>query len=382
MLSVLKNKIRRKRVAFVSLADLSVLNGQGIYARRVYPRIIEALCSQAIVDTTVIAPCPQGYSEFISEFPNKVEYKWIPKKRKRNPLWHLLSQIYIFAYLLRIRPSTVVFSIKPSMFAIELARFFLKFEKVILVEGLGKKNLKTLGGRGTVLLGKMGFRLSFNNAKAVFPAYKSAYKWVQEYNLGAHVEIIPCGVDTNIFRPVFNKFKENESENITVGYVGSFRDVHKLDLLIKIVIANKRISLKLIGNGEMLSSTKSLVAEHDLETRVVFRGEVSQHDIPREISTCDIMWAYTDIKHWGVPIKAFEYLACNKYVLASSREEFDFIDELGFGCTTRSEDVAELSLLLNDIADKIKKSASVPTSHEYICTHYNWKNFSKVASYI
>jgi len=373
-----------KRVAFVSLADISSSNGQGIYARKVLPQIINELDSDKF-DSYLISPKPQNKKMIATPLIDESNARWLPEKKNRNILWHVYAQILIFIYLLRIKPSIVVFSIKPSFFAIELARKIIGFEKIILVEGLGKNNLKTLGGKLIVLWGGVGYRLLFKNPKAIFVAYQSALNWDNDFGVDCHKEVIPCGVDTNIFNsnlvPQYEKV--SECSEVIIGYVGSFRNVHRLDLLASMLLLNDRINLRLIGNGECFSSIKEFVLSNNLSDRVEFVGEVAQTAIPKLIQPCHILWAFTDVHHWGVPIKAFEYLACNKFVIASRRKEFDFIEKYEFGLILETNDVSEIESSLKHIIDKaITDDCFKIDSYSYINKHNNWTNFRKVADYV
>ncbi|WP_409048993.1 glycosyltransferase (plasmid) [Proteus mirabilis] len=370
-----------KKVTFVSLADLSEKNGQGIYARKVLPQIVQGLDS----DTTIvdlICPEPKYNSNFKNEFTSSVQWRFFSKKINRSLIWHFKTQISILLYLLKRKPDVVVFSIKPSLFSIEIARWFIGFEKVILVEGLGSKNLKTLGGKSVVYLGNLGYKLNFYKAKAIIPAYKSAFEWVKTLNSHGYKEIIPCGVDTDVFKPVKDS-ELSSTEKITIGYVGSFRNVHRLDILLNLLVINESLSVVLIGNGEMYDEVQAFVNANKLNERVSFVGPIEQNQIPSYISSCNMMWAYTDISHWGVPIKAFEYLSCNKFVIASKRPEFNFIEEYGFGVTLSTDNVNEISLILNDIITRAKDEKIFDIdSFSYISLNNNWNNFKKVSGFI
>ncbi len=368
----------------MSLADISSSNGQGVYARKVLPQIIDGLDPKKF-NSYLIAPKPRNQDMMSNPLVDESNIRWLPIKKNRNIFWHIYSQVLVFIYLLKIRPSTVIFSIKPSFFGVELARKIIGFEKIILVEGLGKNNLKTLGGKLVVFCGELCYRILFKNAKAIFVAYQSALDWVNEFDVNCYKEVIPCGVDTNIFNshllPQYEKV--SGSSQILIGYVGSFRDVHRLDLLTSMLLLNERINLRLIGSGECFTSIKEFVLLNSLVSRVEFVGEVPQAQLPKLMQPCHILWAFTDVNHWGVPIKAFEYLACNKFVIVSRRKEFDFIENNQFGLVLESNDANEIGNSLRHILDKaIADEWFNIDSYSYINKHHNWKKFRKVAGYV
>lgn len=371
-----------KTIVLLSLADMSCSNGQGVFSRKVLTELYGELTRKKC-NVKLVAPKPKFPSALPSFFLK--EGVWLSEKKNRNILWHLYSQIMVFYFLLKLRPSTVVFSVKPSFFGVELARKIVGFDKVILVEGVGKRSLKTLGGKVVVVLGRLGFRMVFYKAKAIFVAYESALEWVKEYKVNCYTEVIPCGVDISIFNPAnVGKGKSGDRLNgVVIGYVGSFRKVHRLDLLVLQLLEDNRLYLKLVGVGENYGDIKKLVAFHKLESRVEFLGNVPQVDMPKIFSSCSMMWAFTDVNHWGVPIKAFEYLACNKYVIVSKRKEFDFINDYNFGVVLSNNDVTDISQKLGDLIDRADMELSLDVqSFPYIEEHHNWMNYRKVAAFV
>lgn len=372
-------KSLNKKLVFISLADMSEVNGQGIYSRRILSNIAQEI-NYEDNRLYIITPQPNSSNILYDEFPPYIKWLYSSKKKSRNMFWHVKFQLFIFFKLLYIRPCHVLFSIKPSMIAVELARLIIGFDKIILVEGLGRNSLKSIGGKATVAVGELFYRVVFRKSKAIYPAYNSALEWVKSYNTNAHIETIPCGVDTRVFHPETLDLKYCEQGTITIGYVGSFRDVHRLDLLLNLAENESRVKLLLVGSGQKLKMIKKLVKVKRLDSRVQFVGPVCQQDVCKYIQQCQILWAFTDINHWGVPIKAFEYLACNKFIIASRRHEFNFVEEKGFGLILDSNEphgmLSRFSTLIN--SSNFHQIISVE-SFSYIEKYHNWANFKKIA---
>ncbi|MEZ8760776.1 glycosyltransferase [Vibrio splendidus] len=365
------------KVVMLALPDISIANGQGVYSRKVLSTIANNIHDKS--ELYLITPTPTKF-DIEKIFPDEVKYKFLPRKKDRSILWHFYSQFIFLYYILKLKPDFVIFSAKPSLLSVVISSFFLDFKKIVLVEGLGHKSLKKLGGTVVNYLGGVIFKKLFYKADSIYPAYKSAESWIKSYDNDAPTQVIPCGIDDTLFRPLERQNKESgpKGDFILFGYVGSFRDVHRLDLLLDLVSSCDNYRLKLIGDGEKMAYVKESIIDRGLESSVELVGTLPQDVIAQALVDCDIMWAYTDVKHWGVPIKAYEYLACNKPVIVSKRNEFDFIEEEGFGLCLSSECPPEISNEVGKYLERVGKNHSVE-SYSYIKNKYNWSNFSTIS---
>ncbi len=369
----------KDRVLFFSATDLFFANGQGVYAKNVLKQIAGNLDAEKS-ERIFMAPRPEDekHHKELESISDKVI--WLPKKKRRDVLRHLWIQCVAVYYILKVSPKTIVFSVKPNMVSVVVAGWFRKFKKVVLVEGDGGRTLKTLGGPSVVYLGEMIFKRIFKTADSIFVAYSSALSWVEKYNKKCHKEIIPCGVDTSLFIPTKDK-KNVNLNSICIGYVGSFRPVQRLDFLLDILASNETYTACLIGDGVERDRIEQYAKSIGVEDRVAFLGVQEQKDIPSLIENCNLMWAYTDVAYWGVPIKAYEYLSCNKYIVARDLPEFQFVKHKGFGFLLENDSVHEFAQKLDQFkVDSASSNRS--SSHEYICQNYTWENFRKVSAYV
>jgi len=297
------------RLAFLASADISVNNGQGVYSRKILEVLVERVAQYSDERITVILPKPEFFYR-VESLLTRCNPIFLSPKCDRSVLWHLSTQFRIIGILIRYRPRNLIYSIKPTLVAVPVASWVTGMRRIILVEGFGIRSLATLGGRLTQTLGALAFRMQFLGAKAVFVAYQSAKPWVESYRPGCLIEIIPCGIDERVFFPVPTTVTTLD-QPITIGYVGSFRDVHRLDLLVRAAAEYHNCKLVLIGNGKEFKRIGQLVEALGLTEQVHFTGGIDQADIPKMIKACHLMWGYTDPASWGVPIKNFEFLGCH-----------------------------------------------------------------------
>ena len=140
------------------------------------------------------------------------------------------------------------------------------------------------------------------------------------------VVIIPNGVDINLFReyPSWDmKMKLGLSGNFIVGYVGVLREWIELEpLMAAIEQLSKKISIKLliVGSGADYQKTVSIAAKYDIAKNVLFTGTIPYSLVPKYISCMDvgtIPFKGNDVAQNSLPLKLFEYMACNKPVIST-----------------------------------------------------------------
>ena len=180
-------------------------------------------------------------------------------------------------------------------------------------------------------------RLSVENASHIF-CYSNPVKdyLKKNYKISNPITVFPCISSNTINNPVSLK-KSNE---VRIGFVGSFLKWHKVDLLVNAfeVLAAKyeNIYLDLIGNGMEWENIKKKVSLSKYRTRIDLPG----FSFGEELAT------YKQKLHIGVmpgsnwfgsPIKIFEYANLKLPVVAASEptildlfkkdEEILFIDK-------------------------------------------------------
>ncbi|MFN4149617.1 MAG: glycosyltransferase, partial [Candidatus Sericytochromatia bacterium] len=119
---------------------------------------------------------------------------------------------------------------------------------------------------------------------------------------------------------LFSKTKENKIKynyNKVVGFVGNIKNYIDFDLIIYLAKKRKDVQFVIIGfnpNEEIKNKTKEL-------NNIIFEGNKKYEELPKYIKSFDIgIIPYkvddTHIKSIS-PMKLYEYLACNIFVLSS-----------------------------------------------------------------
>jgi glycosyltransferase involved in cell wall biosynthesis len=135
-------------------------------------------------------------------------------------------------------------------------------------------------------------------------------------------ELIPNGVDTELFRKYPSDELRKElgiNNSFVVGYVGLLREWVDLEpLFIAVKQLNEKLDIKLliVGGGIGYEKNIELAEKHDLlKKKVIFTGTVPYTQVPKYIScmdVCVIPFKLDAVSQNSLPLKLFEYMACEK----------------------------------------------------------------------
>jgi len=122
-------------------------------------------------------------------------------------------------------------------------------------------------------------------------------------------EVIPNGVDTTLF------------DGFVVGYVGVLREwVDLKPVFLALKDLDTEITMLVVGKEGRFDETVDLAKRCGVQTRVVFTGMVPYTQVPRYISAMDVClipFGRGAISENALPLKLFEYMACEKPVVST-----------------------------------------------------------------
>ena len=134
-------------------------------------------------------------------------------------------------------------------------------------------------------------------------------------------EIIPNGVDTQKFTYYVNSKEELGLNGFIVGYVGVLREWVDLEPVFKALTdLNHEIKLLIVGSEGRLKENKKLAKKWGVSDRVIFTGMVPYSEVPKYVSAMDvglIPFNLSKVSHNALPLKLFEYMACEKPVIST-----------------------------------------------------------------
>ena len=147
--------------------------------------------------------------------------------------------------------------------------------------------------------------------------------------------VIPNGVNPDRFLNAINSMVPISDDMFTIGFVGSFKPWHGLEVLVEALarlnLRDSKFRLLIVGEGPERSRTEALAVRKGVAASVHFTGAVLPNEIPSLLSAMNIAVApYPKIPNFYFsPLKVFEYMAGGLPVVASDIGQIKVIIEHG-----------------------------------------------------
>ncbi|RLG55831.1 MAG: hypothetical protein DRN95_07445 [Candidatus Hydrothermarchaeota archaeon] len=144
----------------------------------------------------------------------------------------------------------------------------------------------------------------------------------KKYNIpDSKVEIIPNGVDTTLFRDYGDTKEELGLDGFIIGYVGVLREWIDLEpVFMALKDLDEEIKMVVIGKEGRFKENVELAKKCGVSTRVIFTGMIPYSQVPKYISAIDVClipFKLNAISEHALPLKLFEYMACEKPVIST-----------------------------------------------------------------
>lgn len=332
-------------VLFIAMNDVSGKGGDSVATKD----MLNAFVEDSRVSTNAVLPEPEGEILLDMEALDNITY--MPPLSGKSAVDYLRYSLGSFRpvrnAIKKNDPDVVVTRMHHVILAPALFSFLYGKPYVFLSRGTAYKSL-----RYSFAL-KQIFKFNLWIADEVYTASQEIKKDVDRMRRRKQSEakVFPNGIDPEIFNPrpqpeaVDSLGLDIGNQDFVVGFVGSMGPRHTVDGLIRSLVYLEDLSVKLllIGDGPKLEEYKKLAEEMDVDDRVIFTGFVPHEEIDSYISTFDVGYGVTE-QESATPIKCFEYLACERPVLAREIPDLEFIAEENVGlqvCEVDDEAVAD-----------------------------------------
>ncbi len=189
-------------------------------------------------------------------------------------------------------------------------------------------------------------------------------------------EIIPNGVDTALFKNYGVGMKEKLNINgFIIGYVGVLRECIDFEpIFSSLNDLDNEIKMIIVGREGKFKENIELAKSHGLEDRVKFVGMVSYSQVPLYISMMDIcVMPFKDcaISKNAVPLKLFEYMACEKPVISTRLNGIENIVQNKILYASNKYEYKEKIIQLYEDESARKKMGV--EGRKFVETNYDWK---------
>ena len=192
-------------------------------------------------------------------------------------------------------------------------------------------------------------------------------------------EVIPNGVDTELFRNYGDTKEELGLEGFIVGYVGVLREWVDLEPVFRALRdLNKEIKMVVVGKEGQFKENVELAKNCGVSDRVTFTGMVPYSQVPKYISAMDIClipFKRGAISENALPLKLFEYMACEKPVLSTDLPGVRAVagDKVMYVANHR-EYKEKIEFLFND---KELRGEMGKSGREFVVENYDWERIVK-----
>ena len=198
------------------------------------------------------------------------------------------------------------------------------------------------------------------------------------------LEIIPFGVDTNIFKPYKVLKNEQIIQILSIGYLIERKGFEYLIKSIKEVLKiHHNINLKIVGTGPLENQIKNQIKELELEGNIEILGNVSDEKLLDLYNSSDIFVLPSIVDSQGntegLGVVLLEAMACKLPVIASNIGGIpDIVHDRINGLLVPQKNIFELSNALNELIknEELRKSLAL-NGYEMVKGHFSWEQIAK-----
>lgn len=192
-------------------------------------------------------------------------------------------------------------------------------------------------------------------------------------------EVIPFGVDTELFRPLQPSGAWSfPAQAFVVGICKSLEPVYRLDVAIRAMDVLRRergdlkVFLAIVGEGGEAENLRGLISDLSLQDRVLLAGPRDHAGLP-EFYNGISAYAVTSESE-GLCVSALEAAACGKPVISTPVGAMGKLAEAGFmGLSIEPGDPVGLSRAIARLADHPDEAARYGRAGlEHVRAHYEW----------
>ncbi len=315
---------------------------------------------------------------------------WSRLKRVSVRLNWVRQNLYrFFATLvlaIRTRPDVLLFRFEPLHEFFSCIFFLSPFYPIVL-EINAVRSIENHHGRPWV--SDYLDRVSLTRAKGIVVVSEELKGYLIEYyGLAAdRITVAPNGVDVALFDPANYSSKPISAaeafDRFVVGFVGSFRPWHGVDLIIEIASIVVRsipdVTFLIVGDGADRSKYEEMVSAANLSNNFRFVGFVSHDAVPQYLAQMNVVLApfpkaSYEKGFYGSALKLFEYMAMEKAIIVPPLGQNSQVISHGVsGFLIESEDTQKIAstivVLAND--DALCRSLG-KNAREEVLRNYTW----------
>lgn len=200
--------------------------------------------------------------------------------------------------------------------------------------------------------------------------------------------LIPNAVDTNVFKKydsveiehIMDKYDLHQ--NFIIGYVGVLREWVDIETIFNALkdlqVSIPNIKVLIVGEEGGLRKFQNLADEFGISEKVIFTGTVAYEDVSKYIAcmdVCMIPFKLNSVAQNSLPLKLFEYMACEKPVVSTKlREVENTVGNLVLYANTPNQYFEQIVKLHQD--EELRHKLGLH-GYQFVRDNYTWSRINK-----
>jgi glycosyltransferase involved in cell wall biosynthesis len=216
---------------------------------------------------------------------------------------------------------------------------------------------------------------------------------VTDYKLPlGKIVVIPNGANLDLFRGMDKmRCRQDLGLNMYKKYIcftGNLAPWQDLKTLIeaapRIIEKIPDVTFLIVGDGMMRNKLEATANKLNFADKFIFTGWVSHNDVPKYINSSEVcivplimevdkIIGPSPFKIYGSPQKLYEYLACEKPIVAFAIDGLDFVEERNLGFIVPSNNPTELGEALIKLLMNEELAKEMGTNgRRYVVESHSW----------
>lgn len=369
------------KILFICDVDIDNKDAQNIHIMELFNN----LCK--VADVCLLTPKPKKIKHNL--FNIKYVYRlFIP------PLGLISYQISLFFHLYYYCKKIKVdaFYVRQSDFSfmpLIVSKYF-RIPYFVEVNGLITDEMKMFKKtKLSIAFTKLSEKLGYKHANKIIAVAQGIKDGIIElYSVpDEKIVVIENGANIELFKPMDQEQAKKElnlDKDINyVCFVGNLAPWQGVEYLIQaapsILVSCTNIRFLIVGNGPMKNEWIQYAQKLGVYDKFIFTGSVPYEQVPLYINSGLVCIAPFKKDRIASPMKIYEYLACNKPVVASNIPGIsDLLNNSGGGIAVTPENPEELAdAVIKILKDKKFRENMTEKGRKYILKYHTWENVAK-----
>ncbi|CAG1003978.1 Alpha-D-kanosaminyltransferase [Methanosarcinales archaeon] len=336
-----------------------------------------------VANVCLFVPKPRRIKVILSDV------KYVPKLGIPE-LGLLLYQIslffHLYVYCRKIKVDAIYARQSPFTFIPFIVSNYFKIPYFVEVNGLIADEMKMFGqSKLKIAIAKISEKLGYKKAIKIFAVTQGIKEGIIKlYNIPEEkIVVMGNGANISMFRPIDQEEAKKELKLDThlryVCFVGNIviwqGTIYLVHAAPSILLQCPNTRFLIVGDGPMKSECMQQAEKLGVNNMFIFIGSVPYKYVPLYINASDICIVYKKpIKSGYSPLKLYEYMACEKPVVASRLEGFEIIEQQNAGLLVKPEDPEELAkAVIKLLKDDTLREEMGKNGRKYVVKNHSWE---------